>query len=127
MRKYPRLGSCLMNGRPCLHEDRDCLSVTFAKDKEFQVNSIAGDCATLEEIVAAIFGRKLKVELKLGESGQVEAVREEIRQEVAPTHKEELDQACKKDKSLDDLVNMMGGQPLPDSDRERWDIPGDSE
>jgi hypothetical protein len=100
--------------------------VTFAEDKAFQVNSIAGDCATIEEMVSAIFGRKLKVELKLGESGQAEAVREEIRQEVAPTHKEELDQACRKDEKLDDLVNMMGGQPLPETDRERWDPPGDS-
>jgi len=126
MRKFPRLGACLMNGKPSLDEGGNCLSVTFAKDKKFQVDSISGDCGTIEEMAAAIFGRQLKVQLVLGEAGQVDAVKEEIRQEVAPTHREELDQACAKDKSLGDLVDMIGGKPLPESDRERWDPPGDS-
>lgn len=40
MRKYPRLGACLMNGKPKIDESAGCLSVTFAKDKKFQVDSI---------------------------------------------------------------------------------------
>ena len=54
MRKNPRLGACLMNGKPNIDEAAGCLSVTFAKDKKFQVDSISGDCATIEEIDKAM-------------------------------------------------------------------------
>ena len=64
------------------------------------------------------------MELVLGRRGQAEDVKEEIRQEVAPTHREELAKACEDDAALGDLVDMMGGgSPLPDSDRERWAKP----
>jgi DNA polymerase-3 subunit gamma/tau len=124
MKQNPRLGSCLMNGLPHLDEGGNRLTVSFIEDKKFQVTSIASECATIEEQISALWGRRIKVDLVLGKQGQASDVKEEIRQEVAPTHREELDKACKQDKSLGDLVDMMGGQPLPDSDRERWDPPG---
>jgi DNA polymerase-3 subunit gamma/tau len=124
MKQNPRLGSCLMNGLPHLDEGGNRLTVSFTEDKKFQVTSIASECATIEEQISALWGRRIKVDLVLGKQGQASDVKEEIRQEVAPTHREELDKACKQDKSLGDLVDMMGGQPLPDSDRERWDPPG---
>jgi DNA polymerase-3 subunit gamma/tau len=124
MKQNPRLGSCLMNGLPHLDEGGNRLTVSFTEDKKFQVTSIASECATIEEQISALWGRRIKVDLVLGKQGQASEVKEEIRQEVAPTHREELDKACKQDKSLGDLVDMMGGQPLPDSDRERWDPPG---
>jgi DNA polymerase-3 subunit gamma/tau len=123
MKQNPRLGSCLMNGLPRLDEGGNRLTVSFAEDKKFQVTSIAAECSTIEDQIKALWGRRIKVELVLGERGQVDAVKEEIRQEVAPTHREELDKACRQDKSLEDLVDMMGGQPLPDSERELWDPP----
>ncbi len=123
MKQNPRLGSCLMNGLPRLAEDGTRLTVSFTEDKKFQVTSIASECSTIEEQINILWGRRLKVELVLGKRGQANEVKEEIRQEVAPTHREELDKACKQDKSLGDLVDMMGGQPLPDSERERWDPP----
>ena len=121
MKQNPRLGSCLMNGLPSLEEGGKRLKVAFSEDKKFQVTSIAAECATIEDQINNLWGRRLRVELVMGQKGQVDAVKEEIRQEVAPTHREELDKACEKDKSLGDLVDMMGGQPLPDSERERWD------
>ncbi len=124
MKQNPRLGSCLMNGLPCLTPDGNRLTVSFAEDKKFQVTSIAGECATIEAQITQLWGRKIKVDLVLGQRGQTDAVKEEIRQEVAPTCREELDQACKQDQSLGDLVDMMGGKPLPESERERWDKPG---
>jgi DNA polymerase III subunit gamma/tau len=124
MKQNPRLGSCLMNGLPRLDTDGGLLTVSFAEDKKFQVTSIAAECATIEYQIHLLWGRRVKVDLVLGEMGQADGVKEEIRQEVAPTHREELDRACLKDKSLGDLVDMMGGQPLPDSERERWDPPG---
>ncbi len=123
MKQNPRLGSCLMNGLPHLEEGGNRLTVSFTEDKKFQVTSIAAECSTIEEQISTLWGRRIKVELVLGKQGQASEVKEEIRQEVAPTHREELDKACKQDKSLGDLVDMMGGQPLPDSDRERWDPP----
>jgi len=124
MKQNPRLGSCLMNGLPSLEKDGNRLTVSFTEDKKFQVTSIAAECSTIEDQINALWGRRIKVELVLGEQGQAKEVKEEIRLEVAPTHREELDKACKQDKSLGDLVDMMGGQPLPDSERERWDPPG---
>ena len=124
MKQNPRLGSCLMNGLPRLDEDGNRLTVSFAEDKKFQGTSIAAECSTIENQIKALWGRTIKVELVLGKRGQADAVKEEIRQEVAPTHREELDKACRQYKSLGDLVDMMGGQPLADSERERWDPPG---
>ena len=125
MKKNPRLGSCLMNGLPRLDEDGNRLTVSFAEDKKFQVTSIADECSTIEKQINTLWGRTIKVELVLGERGQADAVKEEIRQEVAPTHREELDKACRQDKPLEDLVDIMGGQPLADSERELWDPPGE--
>ena len=124
MKQNPRLGSCLMNGLPRLEKDGNRLTVSFTQDKKFQVTSIAAECSTIEDQINALWGRRIKVELVLGEQGQTHDVKEEIRQEVAPTHREELDKACQQDKSLGDLVDMMGGQPLADSERERWVPPG---
>jgi DNA polymerase III subunit tau-like protein len=124
MGSYPRIGSCLMKGLPELDEAKGVLKVTFAEDTKFALNNIQNESARIEELAAKNWGRELKVVLTLGGSGQSDAGHEEIRQQVAPTHSEELDKACAKDKQLGDLVDIMGGQPLPDSDRERWDPPG---
>jgi len=124
MKQYPRLGSCLMHGLPQMN-DSGLLTVYFAKDKKIAVSRISGECDTVAELGAKLWGKPIKVDLVLGQRGQVEEVKEEIRQEVAPTHREELDKACADDAALGDLVDMMGGgSPLPDSDRERWDKPG---
>ncbi|MBM4131232.1 DNA polymerase III subunit gamma/tau [bacterium] len=123
MKRHPRLGSCLMTGLPELDEAAGCLRVVFAADKKFVVDSIAGETGKLAELAAAQWGRPLKVFLEHGPRGQQVEVAEEIRQEVAPTHREELQKACAVDPALGDLVDLLGGQPLPESERGRWDPP----
>jgi hypothetical protein len=123
MKKHPRLGACLMNGLPERDDDAGCLRVAFAADKKFMVDSIAGETALLAALAEAQWGQPLKVLLEYGPRGQKAEVAEEIRQEVAPTHREELDRACAADPALGDLVDLMGGQPLPESERRRWDPP----
>jgi DNA polymerase-3 subunit gamma/tau len=123
MRKAPRVGSCLMDGLPDLDLAAGRLTVAFAEDKTFQVTSIRSECQTIEDVAQHQYGRPVKVELVLGSSGQKDVVKEEIRQEVAPTHREELDKACAEDPALGNLVETMGGQPLPETEREKWDKP----
>ena len=41
-----------------------------------------------------------------------------------PPHGEELNEACASDPALDSLVDLMGGEPLPETERENWK-PGD--
>lgn len=123
MRKTPRVASCLMEGLPSLDLDSGKLTVAFAEEKKFQVTSIQQECGAIEDAAQHQYGRPMKVELVLGKSGQQAQVKEEIRQEVAPTHREELDKACEGDADLSKLVETMGGQPLPETEREKWDKP----
>ena len=123
MRRAPRVASCLMEGLPSLDLEGGRLTVAFAEEKKFQVTSIQAECASIEEVALHQYGRPMKVELVLGKSGQKDLVKEEIRQEVAPTAREVLDKACQTDEALDKLVETMGGQPLPETEREKWDRP----
>jgi DNA polymerase-3 subunit gamma/tau len=125
MKKAPRVGACLMEGLPSLDLDAGRLTVAFAQEKKFQVTSIQSECAAIEAAAASLYGKTVKVELVLGQQGQAKQVQEEIRQEVAPTAREELDKACAADSALGDLVQAMDGEPLPETEREKWDRPAD--
>jgi hypothetical protein len=120
MKQAPRVGSCLMTGLPELADD-GLLTVRFSEDRRFAVKNITPECATIARVAGELWERQVRVELVLGAEGQKEEVAEEIRQEVAPTHREELAKACADDPALGDLVDMMGGgKPLPETERERW-------
>lgn len=119
MKTKPRVGACLMQGRPELAGDR--LRVVFAADKRFQVDSLAGESVAIESMARETWGRPVRVELVLGDKGQSVHRQEQIRHEVAPTHREELDEACRGDTALGGLVDLMGGSPLSESEREEWD------
>ena len=125
MKTMPRVAACLMNGLPALDDARGRLTVTFAADKTFQVSSISDDCDAIAGAASRLWGRQVTVELVLGDQGPSAAQREAIRREVAPTHREELKRACDQDPSLGELVDLLGGQPLPETDRENWRKPGD--
>ncbi len=124
MKTMPRVGACLMNGLPALDEAAGRLTVTFAEDKGFQVGSIRDDGPAIERLAGTLWGRPLKLDLVLGRRGQEQQKREEIRREVAPTQREELSKACAGDPDLGGLVDLLGGEPLPETDRENWDRPG---
>jgi len=118
MKKAPRVAACLMNGLPSL--DGDVLKVSFAEDKKFQVTTIKDDVPMISAVASEVMGRKIRVELVLGKQGQVAEVHDQIRQDVAPTHREELKQAIRTDEALGNLVETMGAEPLKESDREKW-------
>jgi hypothetical protein len=109
-----------MEGLPSLDLATGRLTVAFTEDKKFQVTSVQSECGTIETAAAILYGKPVKVELVMGRNGQHDEVKEEIRQEVAPTAREELDRARAGDKALDELVETMGGEPLPESEREKW-------
>jgi DNA polymerase-3 subunit gamma/tau len=124
MKTMPRVAACLMNGLPGIDADGGRLTVAFAADKSFQVSSIRDDCPAIEKLAAQVLGRPVKVELVLGDQGQTANRREEIRRAVAPTQREELAKACQQDEALGGLVDVLGGEPLPETDRENWEGPG---
>ncbi len=116
----PALAACLMEGLPSLEADENRLTIAFEEDKKFKVNMVKADIPEVEKAASAQFGRPIKVELLLGSQGQAHQVKEEIRREVAPTAREELTKACAKDEALGDLVDTLGGEPLPADDRDKW-------
>ena len=116
----PALAACLMEGLPSLEADSGCMTIAFDEDKKFKVNMIKADIPELEKAAGNQFGRPIKVELLLGSQGQAHEVKEDIRREVAPTAVEELNKACATDATLGDLVDTLGGEPLPVDDRDQW-------
>jgi len=118
MKKAPRVAACLMNGLPSLNGET--LTVSFAEDKKFQVTNIRDDVPLISSMASEVMGQKIRVELVLGKQGQVAEVHDQIRHDVAPTHREELNNAIAADKALGDLVETMGAEPLKESDRDKW-------
>ena len=116
----PALAACLMEGLPSLEKDGGLLTIAFDEDMKFKVSMVKGDIPEVEKAATAQFGQPIKVELLLGSRGQAPQVKEEIRREVAPTASEELSKACAKDSTLGDLVDTLGGKPLPIDDRDKW-------
>ncbi len=116
----PALAACLMEGLPSLEKDKGLLTIAFDEDKKFKVSMVRADIPEVEKAACSQFGCPIKVELLLGRQGQVRQVSEEIRREVAPTASEELTKACAKDSVLGDLVDTLGGEPLPIDDRDKW-------
>lgn len=116
----PALAACLMEGLPSLETGGSRLTIAFEEDKKFKVNMVKSDIPEVEKAATHQFGRPIKVELLLGSQGQAHQVKEEIRREVAPTAGEELTKACTTDSTLGDLVDTLGGQPLPVDDRDKW-------
>ncbi|PID80604.1 hypothetical protein CSB20_06660 [bacterium DOLZORAL124_64_63] len=120
MAQKPAVAACLMEGLPSLDADAGRLTVAFEQDKQFKVRMVQGEVSVIEKIASEHFGRPIAVDLVLGEQGQSVEVKEEIRREVAPTAREELDKACAADPALGRLVETMDGEPLPDADNDNW-------
>lgn len=116
----PALAACLMEGLPSLEKDSGRLTIAFDEDKKFKVSMVKNDLPEVEKAASSQFGMPINVELLLGTQGQAQQVKEEIRREVAPTAREELNKACASDATLGDLVETLGGEPLPEDDRDKW-------
>jgi len=120
MATHPRIASCLMEGLPSLDESRGRLLVAYPADKAFQLRSLENERSLIEEKMATIWGRKLRIELIIGQDGPQPAATESIRRKVAPTEREMLTRACENDANLRALVQTMQGEPVNDGDDEQW-------
>jgi DNA polymerase-3 subunit gamma/tau len=123
MSSHPRVAACLLEALPSLDEARNRLVIAFPEDKVFQMNNLAADRELITEAAAAHWGRSLKLEFVTGSEPADRPARDELRRRVAPTSAESLAAACRTDRALHDLVELMRGEPLAESERERWARP----
>jgi DNA polymerase-3 subunit gamma/tau len=117
---HPGLASCLMEGLPSLDGERNRLVVGFPREKNFQMERLTQERATLEDRVSAHWGRRLRVDLIVTTQADVGEVRETVRRQVVPTEKENLIDACRDDQSLAELVELLQGEPASPQERETW-------
>jgi len=125
MKKFPAQGSCLMTGLPELDLAAGRLTVAFEPENSFMMKNLEKGRKDIESHLADYFGKPLHLVLQMvaNGSGPSEEQQEAIRREVAPTDKETLALECTDDPTLNRLVDMVQGQPLPDSEREKWQRP----
>jgi len=116
----PGLASCLMEGLPSLDQERGRLVVAFPADKAFQLDRLNREREILTERVIAHWGRPLRVDLVASDAVEEVPDRERIRREVAPNEREILQNACREDRPLSDLVELLQGVPLSDQERRHW-------
>ena len=116
----PGLASCLMEGLPSLDAQRNRLVVGFPLEKTFHMQRLSQERHTLEEKMTAHWGRPLKLELVATASQDTGDLRNRIRRKVAPTEQELLESACRQDRPLADLVELLQGESLPLQERETW-------
>ena len=122
MQGSPGLASCLMTGLPDLDLDGGQLTVAFEPDNAFMMRQIENQRESLTDTIASVFGKPLKLELVLVGAGAAPSreLEEEVRREVAPTDVETLAKERAVDPALDRLVGMVRGEPLPETELERW-------
>ncbi len=127
MRTHPRIAACLMEGLPSLDAPTGRVAVAFAPDKAFVMKNLEAERPLLEERLGAFLGRKVSLSLEAAgaEVRQQEKVQETIRRQVAPTAREELADECRRDGELGALVDLLKGEPLPESERDHWSEHGD--
>jgi len=120
MSSHPRIASCLMEALPSVDEERGKLVIAFPEGKAFQMRNLAADRDVIIQAVAAHWGRPLRLEFVTGTEQADFPATDKLRRQVAPTSEESLTAACRTDAALNDLVELMHGKPLADSERERW-------
>jgi hypothetical protein len=126
--RNPGLAACLLDGLPAVRIEESILTVAYPPENAFLLRQVENGRSELEPRIAACFGRPLKLELTMVESGAgpSTAQREAIRREVAPTDRELLARQCADDPELGRLVDMVQGVPLPESERESWRRPDET-
>jgi DNA polymerase-3 subunit gamma/tau len=123
LESHPGLAACLMEALPSVDEARSRLTLAFARDKSFQMKRLTEDQTVLADRVATVWGRQLRIELVAADAASDHERKESLRREVAPNDREILERACDEDRSLGRLVDLLHGQPLPESEREKWRRP----
>ncbi len=123
MQAHPRVAACLMEGLPSLDAETGRVTIAFAAEKAFVLKNLAAEVPLLEEKLSSFLGRGVKIRLEAvaDQAERAAAVHEEIRRQVAPTEREALADHCRQDDKLGKLVDLLKGEPLPESEREKWD------
>jgi len=95
------------------------LVVAIPEDKKFTLRSLESGRSIVENHIAEVWGRTYKLILATGnaDSHQLQ-MKESVRRNVAPTEQESLTQACAKDQPLADLVDVLGAEPVPQTEWE---------
>jgi hypothetical protein len=111
-----------MTGLPDLDRAGGRLTVAFEPENAFMMSRLEEGRAGLERHVVDFFGAPLRLVLELVGAGAGPSVeqQEAIRREVAPTDRETLARERQDDAMLDRLVEMVRGEPLAETERERW-------
>ncbi len=123
MQTHPRIAACLMEGLPCHDATAKRVTIAFAAEKAFVLKNLAAEVPLLEEKLSSFLGCGVKIRLEAvaDQAAQAAAVHEEIRRQVAPTDREALADDCREDDKLGKLVDLLKGEPVPESEREKWD------
>lgn len=116
----PGLAACLMDGLPSLDSEAGRLVVAFPPEKDFQLARLRQELPQLQERVAGHWGRPLQLTVVTTDTDDAGALREDIRRSVAPTEKEVLAAACRSDRPLADLVDLLQGEPIPLEEQDSW-------
>ncbi|MBD3222792.1 DNA polymerase III subunit gamma/tau [bacterium] len=122
MQTNPGLAACLMTGLPSVDPEGGRLTVAFEPENAFMLRQLEAGGEALAGPIARVFGRPLRLELILVEAGAGPSTdqQDEVRRKVAPTDRETLARQRRDDPVLDRLVGMVRGEPLPDTELERW-------
>jgi hypothetical protein len=122
MSQNPGLASCLMTGLPDLDREQNRLTVAFEPENAFMLDRLEQGRADLERHVNAFYGQTLKIVLQTVGAGAGPSTeqQEAVRREVAPTDRETLAEECQTDPTLGRLVDLVKGEPVADTEREKW-------
>jgi hypothetical protein len=100
--------------------DEQTINYALPSCKGFQIQQIKNAFGDLQANAQKLLGRKLVLELIDGDHEAREKHREKIREKVAPTEQEELHKACKENKPLQELVEILDAEIIPEAEREDW-------
>jgi DNA polymerase-3 subunit gamma/tau len=125
MQTNPGLASCLMTGLPEVDLAGGRLAIAFEPENAFMLKQIAHGQEALADPIASVFGKPLRLELTLVDpgAGPSRDEQEAVRRHVAPTDVETLARERQDDPQLDRLVDMVRGEPVAESELERWQSP----
>ena len=124
MQTNPGLASCLMTCLPEVDLDHGRLKLAFEPENDFMMRQVEVGAESLASHVTRTFGKPLALELMLVETGEgpSQDQQDAVRQEIAPTDRETLARQRTEDPTLDKLVDLVRGEPLPDTELERWQV-----
>jgi DNA polymerase III subunit gamma/tau len=115
----PAVAACLMEGVPSPAENGK-MTVMFPAEKSFQLKQVQREMGIIEKAAMEHLGAGINLQIIKKDNSARKQHREQVRKVVAPTEYEMLDKAREKDKKLDKLVELIGGEVVPEAEQEDW-------